>query len=82
MLYVVLSTLSCPQLAALYLFKGLAPAGKLSCCSCSLHPTLQVLAFLASEAAADANNVLTMCMRLGDTNFHVMKLLDEGHTGK
>lgn len=42
----------------------------------------QVLAFLASEAAADADNVLAMCMRLGDTNFHVMKLLDEGHTSK
>lgn len=43
---------------------------------------LQVLAFLASESAADANNVLTMCMRLGETNFNVMKLLDEGHTSK
>lgn len=41
-----------------------------------------MLAFLASEAAVDANNVLAMCMKLGDTNFHVMKLLDEGHTGK
>ena len=41
-----------------------------------------MLAFLASEAAADADNVLAMCMRLGDTNFHVMKLLDEGHTSK
>jgi hypothetical protein len=41
-----------------------------------------VLAFLASEDASDANNVLTMCMRLGDCNFNVMKLLDEGHTSK
>lgn len=49
---------------------------------CVLPCVLQVLAFLASDAAADANNVLTMCMRLGDTNFNVMKLLDEGHTSK
>lgn len=42
----------------------------------------EVLAFLASEAAADPNNVLGMCMRLGETNFKVMALLDDGHTSR
>ncbi|KAF8063050.1 hcp [Scenedesmus sp. PABB004] len=49
----------------------------------SLDDTFEeVLAFLASEAAADADAVLGMCMRLGETNFAVMAMLDRGHTGR
>jgi hydroxylamine reductase (hybrid-cluster protein) len=50
-----------------------------------VDPTLddffeEVLAFLASEESKDANAVLGMCMKLGEVNFRVMALLDEGHT--
>ncbi|KAI8475555.1 MAG: hybrid-cluster protein [Monoraphidium minutum] len=52
-----------------------------------VDPTLddmfeEVLAFLASPASADANEVLGMAMRLGEANFRVMALLDKGHTSK
>lgn len=52
-----------------------------------IDPTLddtfeEVLAFLASEAAADPDNVLGWCMRLGEVNFRVMALLDQGHTSR
>jgi hydroxylamine reductase (hybrid-cluster protein) len=41
-----------------------------------------VLAFLASELSADAGEVLGMAMKLGETNFKVMALLDKGHTSR
>ncbi len=40
----------------------------------------EVLAFLASPASADPSAVLAKAMRLGETNFKVMALLDKGHT--
>ena len=52
-----------------------------------VDPTLddffeEVLAFLATEESKDANAVLGMCMKLGEVNFRVMALLDEGHTSR
>jgi hypothetical protein len=47
------------------------------------HPAPQeVLAFLASPESSDAGAVLAKAMRLGETNFRVMALLDRGHTSK
>lgn len=40
----------------------------------------EVLAFLASPAAADPSAVLAKCMQLGEVNFRVMAGLDQGHT--
>jgi len=40
----------------------------------------EVLAFLASPAAADPSAVLAKCMQLGEVNFRVMARLDQGHT--
>jgi hypothetical protein len=46
------------------------------------HASTQVLAFLASDAAADADAVLGQCLKLGETNFKVMAMLDDGHTSR
>jgi hypothetical protein len=65
-----------------------APRFFLDCRRCGRAPPpppaarAAMLAFLASEAAADADAVLAMCLRLGEVNFSVMQMLDEMHTGR
>lgn len=39
----------------------------------------EAFAFLASPASKDPGAVLGMCMKLGEANMGVMKMLSEGH---